>query len=72
MTQKLNEFKEAVKKNPELIEAIKKSTLQGIVALAKSMDFDITAEQFEEAVKIKGNAGALGAVVLWENYVVVG
>lgn len=72
MTQKLNEFKEAVKKNPALIEAIKKSTLQGIVALAKSMDFDITAEQFEEAVKIKGNTGASDAVVLWENYVVVG
>lgn len=72
MSKQLDLFKEALKNDPSLMVEVKKSTLQGIVTLAKAKGFDISADDIEAAVAVKGGSGSADAVVLWENYVVVG
>lgn len=72
MSKQLEEFKEAVSKNSALQEQIKNASLQQMVVIANAMGYAITAEDIEDQIKTKGTAGAVGAVIVWENYFIVG
>ncbi|MCM1326579.1 MAG: Nif11-like leader peptide family natural product precursor [Bacteroidales bacterium] len=72
MSKEIERFKDVVKGDKELQAQLRAATMQGIVAMANGMGYSITAKDLEEEVKLQGTRGNAGAVIVWENYFIVG
>lgn len=60
-----------LKENPELAKKINGSILNILIDLLKVLGYNITKEDLEEAVKLKGDSGEVNAAILWERYVII-